>query len=228
MRRAFLLMIAACEGGQSPPPTDAVFGDASDACIEEAIVSGELIDWDSSTDAFLGIAGAVVTQRTDPSRTITTAPNGRVEICPHPDLPLEFIVDHPSGYLDGILSIERDAVPDPFSVRAFTSDRAATFYAEHGLIFDPNLAHLVVQSVADRQELSLNAVHDTVLAASDDDGDGVFTWGAGSTGRYVLFPNIQGTITSVAISAPPDQVFTVPVAPGDLAMAVRSFVLIGP
>lgn len=222
-----VMVLAACEGGQSPPLSDSTPGDGNAACGGGQI-AGELIDWDSSTADFLGIAGAVVTQASDPSRTITTPPNGRMELCPHPDLPLEFVVDHPGTYLDGMLAIERDAVGTAISVRGLTAERAATFYSEHGLIFDPGLRHLVVHQTGDRQALSINATHDPALAASDDDGDGVLGWGVGTAGRYVLFPNIQGAIATVTISAPPSPPFTVRVAPGGLAMAVMFFVLVGP
>lgn len=191
-------------------------------------IDGELVDWDSSTSDFLGVAGAIVTQASDPSRTLTTPPNGRLALCPHPDLPLTFLVDAPGEYLDGTLALQREAINTPISVRTLTASRATTFFNEHGLIFDPALIQLVVQQTGDRQTLSINAPHDTTLAANDDDGDGVFTWNAGAAGRYVLFPNIQGTLTTVTISAPPGPPLTVPVAPGDLAMAVMFFVLVGP
>jgi hypothetical protein len=228
------IVLAACEHGQTPPGMDG--GDNPDggtpACGKESLIGGELIDWDSSDADFLGIANATISLRFDPSSfSTTTPPNGRIELCGRPDLPLEFAIDAPGDYLDGTLAIERDVAlsGEAISLRMFTAARAATFFSEHGLIFDPNKAQVVVLMTADRAALSIDAAHDTALAGNDDLGGAEVTWSAGTSGRYVLFPNVDVadssvTITGDLMSGPR----AAPIAPGTLSLVAISFVFVGP
>jgi len=228
------IALAACTGhGQSPPgggDDDNPVADAgTSACGKESFVTGELVDWDSSTASFSGIEGATLTLLADPSITAVTGPGGALAICGRPDKPLEFSLAAPGDYPDGTISIERDAVQNgTLSLRAFTAARAASFFGERGLIFDPNKAQVVVDLVGDRFAMTLDRSHDAPQAASDDDGDGTFTWDAGDTGRYVLFPNVDATTATATIGGDPTGTKAVPIEAGKLSLVAISFVFIGP
>ncbi len=224
------MALAGCEGGQSPLTDGSLPEDGRDAgdCGVQSNLTGELVDWDSSDASFAGVGGAQLTLNGDSSVSLVTPPNGRIDLCARPDLPLEFAIDNPGDFLDGPLSIERSSIGFPLSLRALTSTRAASFLAEHAVTFDPALAQIIVLQAGDRFELSLDLPHDTALAANDDDDDGALTWGAGATGRYVLFPNVQLTASTATVSGPPMIPRTFNIAAGKLSSVVLAFFLIGP
>lgn len=226
------IVLAGCEHGQTPSGDPFDGGDRDGgACGKESLIDGELIDWESTDGSFLGVDGARITLRFDDTVVTTTPPNGRIDLCARPQFPLEFLVGAPGDYLDGTLSIERDAVfgGRALSLRTFTATRATTFFNERGLIFDPNKAHIVVLMTGDRTSLTLNLAHDTTQAGNDDGGGAVVTWTDGDSGRYVLFPNVDpvgavATISGDLASGP----HNVPVAAGKLSLVAISFVLVGP
>lgn len=227
-----LIALTACGHGQSPIDGGGDDGGGSDGglCGINDLVTGELIDWDSSTASFLGINGASITLTLDTEFGAVTPPNGRLAFCGRPDLPLEFTIDGPGDYLDGTLSIDRDVLQNGgnISLRAFTATRAASFFSERGLIFDPNAAQIVVLSIFDASTLSINLTHDTAQSGNDD-GTGTIVWSDGDAGRYVLFPNVTvagsfATVTGDLMTGPR----MVPVAAGKLTLFAMSFVFIGP
>jgi hypothetical protein len=229
-----VIALAACdEHGQSPGDGggDGGGSDGGGECAKTSFVMGELIDWDSTEASFLGVNGAAIALTLDESFGTVTPPNGRLDFCARPDLPLEFVVDAPGDYLDGTLSIDRDvllqsgATP---SVRTLTATRAASFFTERGLTFDPNAAQIVVLSIFDASTMSIDLAHDTAQAGNDD-GVGGFAWANGDAGRYVLFPNVvvtgsTATVTGDLMTGPR----IVPVAAGKLTLFVMSFVFVGP
>src|SRR5262245_6875567 len=80
-------LVAAC-GDDSPAVPDApVDGASSDATVDagrcgaDLFLTGEFVDFDWTPAQAIGIADAVWTVAGDPSRTTTTVPNGRVELC---------------------------------------------------------------------------------------------------------------------------------------------------
>ncbi len=225
------LVLAACVGHGSTPLVDASDGDAiGDAgCGAESLISGELIDWDSSTASFLGVSGATVTLVGDPTITTTTPTDGSIDLCARPDRPLAFTVDGPIDYLDGTLTIDRDVLIEPgvpLSLRTITTTRAATFFTEHSLTFDAGSAQIVVLLTGDRTGLTLDRTHDTTQAANDDASPGTFTWTAGNTGRYVLFPNVQVSGSTATIAGDPKGPIVVPIEVGKLSLVAISFVFL--
>lgn len=204
-----------------------VIPDAFNPCGNELFVAGELIDWDSTASAFLGVFGAEVSLQGDPAVSISTPPNGRLELCAPKVDPLEFDVDAPPDYLDGTLYIEGEAL-DAFrqlSFRTITSARASTFYAERGLTFDPARGHVVVFLAGDRAGLTLDRPHGTTQAGNEDN-NGDITWTAGDGGRYVLFPNVDVTQPTATITGDTSGPHTVPVAAGALTLAGVFFVFL--
>ncbi len=222
------LLVGACGCGDDAADADAgVDAGNPDASIPDAgrcggdvFFTAELVDWDSSPADFLGVFEARFSVLGMPAVTATTAPNGRIELCVPDADPFRFDVDAPATYVDGTAIVEADAVVQerPISLRTFTADRAATFYAERGLTYDPARAHILVFESMDRVELTIDRPHDEAQAASDD-SPGVFTWAAGNTGRYVLFPNVDltepiATLTGAQVD------LAVPLTAGELSMVV--------
>jgi hypothetical protein len=75
----------------------------------------------------------------------------------------------------------------------------------------------------DRSGLTLSRPHDAPLAGDDGDGDGAFTWAAGSSGRYVLFPNVVVAGPTLTLSGDISGPHTIPVAAGKLTLVAISF-----
>ncbi len=196
-------------------------------CLPELLVEGELIDWDSSESAFQGVFGATLTQLGDPNVTVTTAPNGRLSFCATRSDPFVFSVDADSdGHLSGTLTIEPEVVGGsftPLSLRTIRPIRASKFFGELSLpAFDASAAQVVVLQTGDRSTLTLSGTHDTPQQG-DDVGNGMITWSAGATGRYVLFPNVTPA-SSVMLSGDPLGPRPIPAVAGQLSLVAISFV----
>lgn len=228
MRILLLIALVGCEhgqtppgGGDAPPSTDGAMG-----CLPELLIEGELIDWDSSATAFQGVFGARLTQSIDASVTLTTPPNGRLSFCATRSDPFQFTVDASTDdHLSGTLTIEPNVVLGgftPLSLRTLTPARAVTFFAEQGLTFDPDAAQIVVLQTGDRGSLTLSGTHDAAQAG-DDDGSGTIVWGAGATGRYVLFPNVAPS-SSVQLSGDPLGPRPIPAVAGEVSLVAINFV----
>ena len=206
-----------CDGSSAVPDAP---GDGP--CGAERFVTGELVDFDSSTAQFMGVFNARFTVEGMPARTATTAPNGRFELCAPGTGAMTFDVDAPADYLDGKAYLEADALGGrPLSFRAFTQARASMLYS-----FDPGRGHVLVFLAGDRFDLTLSRAHGAPLAGNDDDGDGAFTWTAGAAGRYVLFPNVDASSATVALGGDPSGPHAIPVAPGALTLAAIFFVFL--
>ncbi len=218
-----VLVITACGGSTSmfdAGPRDAL-GDTAprpDAdCGDATLITGELVDIDSSTSAFAGVSGATFTPLAggDPS---TTAPNGSFELCATGTPPFQFEVDVPGDRLDGIAYIDtRIQQARAPSFRSFTAARAESFYQEHGLVFDAAKGHVLVFVAGDRTDLTLDRQHDTALAADDPDTTAL-AWSAGAVGRYVLFPNVDVGQATEMLSGDIAGPHTIPIAAGSLTL----------
>ena len=170
MRWLSIITLAACGSSDPDTPKDASAEDGAPCPTPN--VTGELIDWDSSTTAFMGIAGATVSLEGftgDP-----TPPNGRWGFCATGG-PFPIVVEAPGTYVDAVGYIEADALRGrAISLRSFTAARAASFYTQLGLTYDPALAHVLVFQSGDREELTLDRTHDEAQSANDEDMDGTF------------------------------------------------------
>ena len=158
-----------------------------DAPFTDYQLTGEYVDWDSTTSDFLGIVGATWTVVDDPGRTATTAPNGRVILTAPPRVAT--ITVNRTGYLDARFVADPAVFAAPgagFSARGITPERAESFYQSLGLTFDPGAAHVLVETVGADVPLTLSGA--TVAFVSDGVDD--TTWVAGDTGFFVLFPNV--------------------------------------
>jgi hypothetical protein len=224
-RFALLCSVSACAGcgDDHPAVPDATATDAAtDAgpCGADRFVTGELVDLDSTTSQFMGVFNARLTLEGMPSKTATTAPNGRFELCAPATSPMMFDVDAPDAYLDGKLYLEAEALGGrPLSLRAYTQARGSMLYA-----FDPNLGHVLVFLSFDGAELTLSRQHAAPLSGNDHDNDGAFTWAPGNSGRYVLFPNVDVSSPTITLSGDYAGPHTIPVMAGKLTLAAISIV----
>ena len=228
------LVLAACgEPGTSPDAgavdarPDAVVetGDAG-PCVSGRPVTGALVDLDSTTSQFLGVAGARFTLQGSPDVTSTTAPNGRFELCAPAAAAYVLDVEAPADHLVEHAYIADPALSGfyPLELRAFTRARAEDFYAEHGLVFDAARAHVLVFQNGDRVELTLDRAHGVAHAADGDEPGGELSWGAGTAGRYVLFPNVDASAPTAQLHGGPGAPDVVPLAAGKLTVAATFFV----
>ncbi|HEY5933376.1 MAG TPA: hypothetical protein VIU61_02000 [Kofleriaceae bacterium] len=218
MRWLPILVLAACDPVDPATPKDAS-EDAPDAIpCGTPTLTGELIDWDSTTTAFMGIAGATVSLEGGATGD-PTPPNGRWELCASGD-PIRLVIETPGTYVDALGYVENTASgARALSLRSFTAARAETFYSERGLGYDPALAHVLVFFSGDRFELALDRAHAAPQAANDDDGDGAFTWSDGPVGSYVLFPNVAVTQPTGTFTGDGSGPHTIPLVAGKLTIA---------
>lgn len=228
-----VVVLTGCGGhGASPDaavdvPAEAFVPGEAGPCGTETLVSGAVVDLDSTTSQFQGVFDARFTLQGMPAKTTTTAPNGRFELCAPRSFSYVFDVEAPPGYLDGHAYLHEQALNGfyPLELRSFTEARAATFYAELGLVFDAKRAHVLLFVAGDRTDQILDRAHDAAHAAEPDD-DGALAWSPGTTGRYVLFPNVDATspIATLSIGVGPEH--ELPVAAGKLTLAATYFVFL--
>jgi hypothetical protein len=203
---------------------DAAIDAAGDAgpCGADRFVTGELVDLDSTTAQLMGVFNARFTVEGMPARTATTAPNGRFELCVPAASAMTFDVDGPGAYLDGKAYLEAEALGGrPLSFRAYTEARGSMLYA-----FDAGLGHVLVFLAGDRSDLTLDRQHGPPLSGNDDDGDGAFTWAAGNSGRYVLFPNVDVSSPTITLGGDTSGPHLIPVMAGKLTLVAISFVFL--
>lgn len=205
---AILTLAAGCSD-DAPVDVDAAIDGPVDAAIDSPddggrcsggfFLTGELSDWDSTLANFDGIESAVWTVRGDPSRTATSAPNGRVELCTAAQLAV-IDVDQPD-YLDMIF-VSVPAVFQPpgqffFLNKGLKTTRAPTFYTELGLTFDATRAHVLVEKQGPPTAVTVAAGGTAFTTDSPDD----LTWTAGNTGAFVLIANIPITGPETTLGA---------------------------
>jgi hypothetical protein len=233
---AWCVTAASCGGGDSAQVDAAVDAVASDGdagmCPGSVLFTGDLVDWDSGTGPdFLGVFGAVFATRDNPSRTATTAPNGRVRLCVDRSggpvvLDVDLPVDAQHTYLDALVVMQDAVLAEPeanrlFSGRGLSVERALTFYGEHGLSLDPQKAQLLVAGAVD---ISASAQIDHTAEAVLTSGDGQL-WTSGADDRFVLFANVEvgdGATELVLSSSTPGQ-GTVVLEAGKFTYTLYSF-----
>jgi hypothetical protein len=226
MRPLLLLGLVACTGhGESPPGIDSGphdFPDSTDVCGPQGLLPfvGSLVDIDSTQLAAAPIGDATL-RLESAAIQIVTPPSGAIDACVPRQPVLTFDADLPGDYFDGPLVMTTDAlqVSRPIELRALTTARAPSFYAERGLAFDPAKAHILAFLAGDRGNVTIDRPHGADQQANDDGTPGTLTWSPGNAGRYVLFPNIDASqpVANVELLGP------VPIAPGKLTLVVITF-----
>lgn len=204
------------------PGADAATDAGATGCDGTNNYTGELIDFDSTDTAFLGVVDAQFSVRGDPDCTATTAPNGRF-ILRLPDTGGMTDIDAPGDYVDAVAAVSPQQFFNggaTFSYRNFTTTRAMALYDSLGQTFDTSKAHVLVNQSVDLETFSLAATHDAVVGSTDGS-----TWAAADNTRYILFTNVDvgsgmTTLTGTATGAS-----DLPLEAGKLVFASRLFVL---
>jgi hypothetical protein len=206
--------LGGCGGGDAKPH-DASPDTPSDTppgmCGADASYTGDIVDWDSTEATFCGVFGAKWTVRGDATRTSTTAPNGRFQLCvKHQAQSLVDVVPPTRGsecpglsgtpmntyQLQGV-AIASDAViaaGGAYSARAMTQARVLTMATQIGAPLAADHGQLVVHVSGTPRQVSISAPH---AAAQRFDGS---AWAAGDTGSDVFFPNVDLSGGAVTVS----------------------------
>ncbi|MBP9084870.1 MAG: hypothetical protein KBG15_02085 [Kofleriaceae bacterium] len=171
-------------------------------CGAETFLTGDFVDWDSTTVNFKGIFDASFTVDGAPTRTDKTSPNGRFELCIVTTARTRLSVDAPgvsaAGYVDALL-IADQAVLDiagSVSTRSFTNARAMSFYTEQNIAggYDVSKAQLLVQTIGTPRAVTI----DRVASPRGLNGE---TWSATAAGSEVLFANLDPTQDQVVVGS---------------------------
>ncbi len=210
-----LLLLGACPGPEVAPdarPLDAPLDAAIDAgpdagrCAGELFLTGEYVDWDSTSTMFHGVANATfdLDDDADPAHTDQTSPNGRAELC----IPatgrhrITITPASPSDYMIGHFVADAAVFASGriFSLRGLTMARAGTFYAAFPpLAFDAGKPQLLVQVAGTPVPITLGGASAEATLVYDKAAN---TWAAGGTntgtGDAVLFANLDGTAPTIS------------------------------
>jgi hypothetical protein len=206
LRATLAMAVWACgpSAAQSDAAVDVPTSDAG-PCGADVLFTGELTDWSSSDTDFCGIFQAKWQVRGDPTRTKTTSPNGRFELCIAPAATTQIDVTPPSdpspcrakpgSYTFPGIAIANQAVISSgalFSARSITTEAIQAA----GLTLSPAKAQVLVRVTGTARQVTSAAPHDPPLAFNGA------TWAPGDTGVYVYFPNTDATTGSTTISTP--------------------------
>lgn len=206
---ALVVPLAACSDDAPSQPIDAA-ADAVDApagpCGADVQLTGEYVDWTSTTADFMGIFDARFTVTGAPTRTATTAPNGRVILCIAASGTSRITANqddyNPAVFLvDPAVFTPTDAT---FSARGLRLTQRASHYQALGeATFDSARAHVLVARHGTPIPFTL-AGATTAYAYNDT------RWAPGNTGSLVLFPNVPvggpAALTSTSTFTGVDQV----------------------
>lgn len=201
--------LGACGGSSNSTPHDAAPDTPTGPCGADASFQGELLDWDSTSANFCGVAGATWIVRGGSTPGAPTPPNGRLALCIPHQAQTVFDVTPPTDgsqcpglsgqtYPLAAVAIVPATVLVPnasFSVRAMTQSRLTAMEAQVGAL-NPADAQLYVHVVGAPHAVSISAAHG---ATQRFDGT---QWAAGATGSDVFFPNVDlsGGVVGVTIA----------------------------
>jgi len=193
MKRVCLLALVACSSPSKTPDAPPA-GDGQ--CGTEDFFTGEVVDWDSTNQTFCGVFGAMLQVEGDASRSDTTNPNGRFQLCLAqadqtvidvlPPSAASECAPQAGAYQLGGMVIATHAViasGQVNSLRMIGATRAASFFSQFGSGLDNTKAIVFVHVDGTPGTVISSAAHDPPI---EFDGS---AWGSGDTGVYVVFPN---------------------------------------
>jgi hypothetical protein len=199
------LWLPACGGGGATQ--DASIDMPAGTCGANVVFTGDVIDWDATTDNFCGVFNAKLTVRGQSTQTDDTNPNGRFELCVPRQAQTQIDVTHsadPSqcvavsgAYVGRGVLIAEQAVIDAngvFSARALTQARQDAMFTQIGQPYSGSKAQLVVHVNGTARAVSISAAHATAQRFNGT------AWAAGDTGSDVLFPNVDPGAVQVTVA----------------------------
>ena len=213
------LALVACSD-DAPGDPDAAVDAAIDAPPDYQL-TGEYVDWTSTTATFRGVVGAEWTVLDEPTRRATTAPNGRIIIMVPGRATTLTVRQTQAPYLPALFVADPAVLSGAgagFSARGLKTADAPAFFQSLGLTFDERAAHVFVEKQGAGVPLRLTGAATSFVSDGHDDT----TWVAGDTGTYVLFPNLpvpaaggSATLSSTGAFVGPT---TLPLAPGTITI----------
>ncbi len=228
---AVTVALISCAACSDDAPLDPDAADAIDAAVDaidsgarcgaDFFLTGEFTDWDSTTTSFDGVEFATWTVRGEPTRTVMTNPNGRVELCIAAGATSVISITQ-AEYVESIYVADPTVFQAPglffFQTKGIKVARAPAFYASLGSLgsFDATRGHVLVQKQGAAIPLALS-LGGTAFAV---DGSDDLSWTAGDAGGLVLFANVPltaatATLTSTTAFVGPS---TLPVEAGKLTI----------
>jgi hypothetical protein len=201
------LSLSACGGGGATQ--DASIDMPPGSCGANVVFTGDVVDWDATTNNFCGVFNARLTVRGQSAQTDDTNPNGRFELCvPHQaQTPVD--VTHsadPSQCLGvngayvgrGVLLAEQDVIDASggFSARALTQARQDAMFTQIGQPYSGSKAQLVVHVNGTPRPVSISA---SAAHAAVQRFNGT-AWAAGDTGSEVFFPNVDPGAVQITVA----------------------------
>jgi hypothetical protein len=192
-----------CGGGNNKTVDAAVVGDGM--CAGEDYFTGAMVDWDSG-GAFCGVFAATFTVHGDLTRTDTTAPNGRFQLCLAQATSTQIDITPPTATSEcaptvGLYQIAGIAMASHAVIasgaitewRMIGMNRVTPFYSSFGVTDNDTKATVFVHVSGTPKEVTIDAAHDTTLAF-----DGT-SWAAGDIGQDVVFPNTDASAGTTTV-----------------------------
>ena len=179
------IVLGAVLGGACGDDGMATVDAPPDPCMPEMQFTGDVVDWDSSETAFMGVAASNFVLRSDPTKNTLSAPNGRFILCiPPEDGFVDITPDPGRGYIGGQVVVKRATIQAGArqSYRSFTMTRSADFG------FSATKAHVYVHVDTPAGK----KVATTAAASVKKHWDGT-TWADGDAGTDVYLGNIDAT-----------------------------------
>ena len=194
------LAVVACGPPSHAPIADAPGVDAG-PCGANVPLAGDVVDWDSTDTQFCGVFGAHLVVHGDPTRSETTPPNGRINLCVAAGA-VQLDITPPTGNSQCAMTAGAYAVPgalfvDGAVLAAGATVRARAFTAPRGttLGYDAAKAQVFVHVAgAAPRAVAITGTHDAPIAF-----DGTAS-APGSTGVDVFFANVDPAVGSVMVS----------------------------
>jgi hypothetical protein len=227
MKRAtpLVLLITACgacgNGGGSSVDATPVVDIDNGSCGDQLNFTGELVDFDSTTQTFCGIFNA---HYEGGGGMDDTAPNGRFEMCIPRSGVTQITITPPSAasscqnlpgtYTLGAIGVASSATilaGGFWSGRLFTMERAASL----GVTLDPAKAHVIVHVDGPARAVAVSATHGPAQAFNGT------AWAAGESGSDVFFPNVDvppNNATAVSVVGGAIGAGSIPVAAGKVTL----------
>jgi hypothetical protein len=192
-------------GVDAPPDAPIDAGPDAGRCAGELFLTGEYVDWDSTSTSFHGVANATfaIDNDANPAHQDLTSPNGRAELCMPATGRSRITITPATGqpYLIGHFVADAAVFASGriFSLKGLTTTRASTFYAGFPpLTFDAGKPQLLVQVSGAPVAITLTGATAGKTLVFDKAQD-LWTEGGSNTGTgsMVLFTNLSTTTPTI-------------------------------
>ncbi|HEY1558751.1 MAG TPA: hypothetical protein VGF94_28205 [Kofleriaceae bacterium] len=174
------------------------------ACPADRFFTGQYVDWDSSdTGSFCGIMGATFEVHGDPAISHVTPPNGRFQLCLASATATQVDIAVPAAASpctmpSSTYTLPGTTIADPAVIASGQLVSMANFTASReeslGVMLETANAFVFVHVDGTQAPVSITA---SSAAAQAHNGT---TWGTGTTGSDVFFPNVDPSAGSTTVA----------------------------